>query len=553
MKRIHVIIPAAGEAKRMRPLSDNLSKALIPVNGKPIISWIFDELKEIPNIASITIVQKRHDIENFISITYECTEIGSKVRYVDQDFRYNGPGGAIISGLKEIGYNAEDGLLIWLGDTICKYNDFDFSTSFLGTSQTPAIESKRWCIAEFNKHQYLNILHDKKKIHYPEILDALIGIYYVDSIVDFNEFIPNIKESPETEIQISELLFKYGYDRFKKLDLTKFWYDCGELETYYQSKARLINFAAREQTKLDVDLERQTVTKSSLTEHNRKKLKNEYDWFKSCTGTRQIYVPKIIDYSSNSFEYSYTMSYESGTTLSDMFCYENIDVDTWFSLIRKVLRIYHSNFVVNPYYKNADKIFTELEKNFYIRKCIDRFIEYQDTYKKYLTQDDDNVIHAFFEKLKDNMPNKSNHLVNSMVDDNLIHGDFHFGNILYDSILNKYTFLDPRGGDFWNLFTDSNYDMAKLYHDIYCGYMLIVQNLYKIENNEVVFSDKHMKLLKELEASIDPILESYEYNPKYIKMLAISLVFSCVPFHLDDPDHCKAFILRSVQLMKEYI
>ena len=54
MKRIHVIIPAAGEAKRIRLLSDSLSKALIPVNGKPIISWIFDELKEIPKAGSPT-------------------------------------------------------------------------------------------------------------------------------------------------------------------------------------------------------------------------------------------------------------------------------------------------------------------------------------------------------------------------------------------------------------------------------------------------------------------------------------------------------------------
>jgi hypothetical protein len=46
---ISIIIPAAGLAKRMRPLSSNASKSMIPVNGKPIIAYILDEVIKIYN------------------------------------------------------------------------------------------------------------------------------------------------------------------------------------------------------------------------------------------------------------------------------------------------------------------------------------------------------------------------------------------------------------------------------------------------------------------------------------------------------------------------
>lgn len=558
-KNIHVIIPAAGKGTRMRPLSNNLSKTLIPVNGKPILSWILDELNSIKNISSITIVTKEtenseNDIEFFVKNTYDGTEIGSKIIFAHQDFNYNGPGGAIISALKEISYKETDGVLIWLGDTICKYNKFDFSKDFLATSKTPAIESKRWCIAEFLEDNTLKTLHDKEILNYADELEALIGIYYMKSLKDFYNHAMTIKENVN-EIQISEILNLYGYSNFNKLDLTDYWYDCGELETYYKSRARLINCSAREQSNLYVDLDTQTVTKSSNTEANTEKLKKEFEWFKECKEMRLQYIPKIIEENTYSEKYSYTMSYESGISLSDMWCYENIDKNTWVELLKKIIKIYHTYFIPNTsIYYRRNEIFKHIESDFYIKKCLDRFNKYNDLYSKYISKEDLDIPFKFFDKMKSINHNVSNHLVNTLVDNNLIHGDFHFGNILYDSILNKFTFLDPRGGDFWKSFTDSNYDIAKLYHDIYCGYMLIMQNLYKVENNTVVFSSKNTEMMKYIEDKIDSLIKfNYDYNPLYIKALSISLVFSCVPFHMDNEEHCKAFILRSIYLMKEFL
>lgn len=58
MKDFRVIIPAAGEATRMKPISSN-TKIMVPVNGKPIISYILEEIFKIGNPREIVIVVQK--------------------------------------------------------------------------------------------------------------------------------------------------------------------------------------------------------------------------------------------------------------------------------------------------------------------------------------------------------------------------------------------------------------------------------------------------------------------------------------------------------------
>ena len=62
--KYNVIIPAAGEGTRLRPLSTNVSKAMVPVNKKPCIQYILDKLD---NAEQIVIVDgKFDDIRNYV-------------------------------------------------------------------------------------------------------------------------------------------------------------------------------------------------------------------------------------------------------------------------------------------------------------------------------------------------------------------------------------------------------------------------------------------------------------------------------------------------------
>jgi len=53
---MNAIILAAGYATRLYPLTQNFPKPLLPVKGKPILEYILDDLKTIPEISRIVIV-----------------------------------------------------------------------------------------------------------------------------------------------------------------------------------------------------------------------------------------------------------------------------------------------------------------------------------------------------------------------------------------------------------------------------------------------------------------------------------------------------------------
>ena len=50
------IILAGGYATRLQPLTDDLSKCLLPVGGRPIVDWILDRIREVREIDDVHVV-----------------------------------------------------------------------------------------------------------------------------------------------------------------------------------------------------------------------------------------------------------------------------------------------------------------------------------------------------------------------------------------------------------------------------------------------------------------------------------------------------------------
>ena len=44
------LILAAGYATRLRPLTDDVPKQLLPVGGRPMVDWILDKVKEVDEV-----------------------------------------------------------------------------------------------------------------------------------------------------------------------------------------------------------------------------------------------------------------------------------------------------------------------------------------------------------------------------------------------------------------------------------------------------------------------------------------------------------------------
>ncbi len=62
---MQVIIPAAGYATRLYPLTENMPKALLDVKGKPIIEHIVHRLEQLPGVERVFIVANARFFKNF--------------------------------------------------------------------------------------------------------------------------------------------------------------------------------------------------------------------------------------------------------------------------------------------------------------------------------------------------------------------------------------------------------------------------------------------------------------------------------------------------------
>jgi glucose-1-phosphate thymidylyltransferase len=59
------IILAGGYATRLRPLTDDLSKCLLPVGGRPMIDWILDRIQEVDDVDEVHVVTNSRFAQDF--------------------------------------------------------------------------------------------------------------------------------------------------------------------------------------------------------------------------------------------------------------------------------------------------------------------------------------------------------------------------------------------------------------------------------------------------------------------------------------------------------
>jgi dTDP-glucose pyrophosphorylase len=541
-KQISVIIPAAGKATRMRPLSNAVSKAMVPVNGKPIISYIINHLYKIAEPVEIIIVQNElGDIENFVSTAYPNLYNHGKIRFAYQPMA-EGPLQAVALGNNKLERNQIAGkyadlpVLVWLGDTICLEQEFDFSRSFLVTS--PVQDYQRWCLVDKNCNFY-----DKPDTP-PRTDKALIGIYYFNNPKVYQKALDKGMHHPKYkgEYQIASLLNSYiDAGQFFDLEITREWYDCGELHTYYESKAKLLNRSARAFNRIEVDTFLGTVTKSANDAEKQKKIEMEKQWFLALPQKSSLFAPRVL----NSQAGTLVMSQEPGTPLNEIWLYENLRYDIWTQIIDKVMKIHNEVFLKD---QPTTPMPTIAEKNIamqemYVDKNLKRLLDYK-------SWPEFDTVYNFVKKTGKDLVKRG------CVWTPFLHGDSHLGNILFEPMQGSLKFVDPRGnfGNIVGTVGDLRYDMAKFAQDFYMDYADILAGNYKIVEEPGIIPEvvlhRDTALSRKLSNYIKQKLSEYGYDWEQIFHLSIVLIITCIPFHYDDPQRQRAFWLHALERIK---
>lgn len=169
---MQAIIPVAGAGTRLRPLTYTQPKVLISVAGKPILSFIIDELRQNGiNDFIFVIGYLGEKIKEFVEKTYPDLN----VKFVQQEKR-EGLGHAIWCAREEIKLNED--LVIHLGDSIIDYDIQKILAEKYSTLVVKKVEDPRaFGVAEMDKEGFIKQVVEKPSI--PKSNMALVGFYFI--------------------------------------------------------------------------------------------------------------------------------------------------------------------------------------------------------------------------------------------------------------------------------------------------------------------------------------------------------------------------------------
>jgi glucose-1-phosphate thymidylyltransferase len=230
------IIPVAGAGAKLRPHTYTQPKALIPIAGKTILSFIVDQLHEAGITEFVFIVGYLGEkIQEYVMQTYP--EL--RTHFVYQNER-QGTGHAIELTKNIVG---NDEVFVVLGDTICDYDIkevMDSPFNMLGIKKVD--DPRNFGVASVNEEGFIEQLVEKPAI--PKSNMALVGLYKIKESHFLYEclhqlFSQNIKSNGEYNLTDAlDCMIKRGA-KFKSFKV-KSWFDCGKKETLLESNAILL-------------------------------------------------------------------------------------------------------------------------------------------------------------------------------------------------------------------------------------------------------------------------------------------------------------------------
>lgn len=140
----------------------------------------------------------------------------------------------------------------------------------------------------------------------------------------------------------------------------------------------------------------------------------------------------------------------------------------------------------------------------------------------------------------------------------VLHGDFCFSNIMYDSRSHNIKVIDPRGlsvGQELTIYGNQSYDFAKLCHSVIGLYDFIIADSFEIQKSD----ELGVKLVFNLDNRLKAIQGNFiskqiipEIDTKDIIAPTILLFLSMLPLRSDKPHRQEAMLVNALRLYLEY-
>jgi len=230
-----VIIPLAGKGTRLRPHTHLTPKPMLKVAGKPVISYLLDDLKSLGGIEQIVYItgHLKEKVEEFARKEYDFPAV-----FVEQAVQ-NGTATAVDLARPYV----DQPVLIIFVDTV-----FDADLSLVQSTDADGIiwvkeveDYQRFGVVVTDKDGNMTKIIEKPKT--PVSKRANIGLYYIRNWKLLFEGIEWVLKQPKNqgEYFLTDA-FQYMIDKGAKIRVidVEGWYDAGKIDTMIETNEAML-------------------------------------------------------------------------------------------------------------------------------------------------------------------------------------------------------------------------------------------------------------------------------------------------------------------------
>jgi glucose-1-phosphate thymidylyltransferase len=245
------IILAGGNGTRLAPITNTISKQILPVYDKPMIYYPLATLMDI-GIRDILIISSPRDLPSMRSLLGDGASLGINLSYKEQP----SPSGIAESFILGADFIGDDSVALILGDNIFYGGEAnELSEDAQNLKQGANIfayhvhDPERYGVVEFDKEK--NVVSIIEKPKEPKSNWAVTGLYFYDNQVV--EIAKNIKPSARGELEITDVNQVYldrGQLKVSLMEQNFTWLDTGTPQSLFDAATFVKTIETRQGLKI---------------------------------------------------------------------------------------------------------------------------------------------------------------------------------------------------------------------------------------------------------------------------------------------------------------